>query len=178
MKNQTRADEGRGLAEMALFGVGCVNYPDIAATSPASQARPKRRNPYYAAALNTLVTLRQRFPLAFARLNARKRPPLKVGIRDDIIAAAPEIDGIELGRALRLYTGGRAYVENCVAGAQRIGLDGQVAGIVTAGEARWPPKGTPPQAAPAPAPTPPPRLTLAGLKEAAMKRKLAAGGAS
>jgi hypothetical protein len=40
MTNQTRANEGRGLA--VAFGVGCVNSQNIAATSPATQARTKR----------------------------------------------------------------------------------------------------------------------------------------
>jgi ProP effector len=174
MTNQTRANEGRGLVETA-FDIGCVATPENTVTPPAVQAPDRKRR--YEAAIPTLLILRQRFPAAFARLSARKRRPLKIGIRDDIIAAVPEIDAAEIGRAVRLYTGGRAYVEHCVAGAQRIGLGGEPAGIVTADEARWPPEG-PPSPAPSPAPAPPPRLTLTALREAAAKRKLAAGGAS
>ena len=138
MTNQTRANEGRGLVETA-FDIGCVATPENTVTPPAVQAPDRKRR--YEAAIQTLLILRQRFPAAFARLSARKRRPLKIGIRDDIIAAVPEIDAAEIGRAVRLYTGGR--VEHCVAGAQRIGLGGEPAGIVTADEARWPPEGPP-----------------------------------
>jgi ProQ/FINO family len=176
MESQTRA-LGRGLGEK-IVDSGSLADPQNTEISPAQQAPPKRRSPYAEAAIETLLVLRERFPATFARLNARARPPLKIGIRDELFAALPEIDAIEIARALRFYVCGAAYVKSCVEGAQRIGLDGQVAGVVAADEARWPPKPNPPQAAPTAAPTPPPpsRLTLAGLREAAAKRKLAANG--
>lgn len=147
-----------------------------------------RRRQWQNAAIETLLTLRQRFPLAFARLSARTRWPLKVGIHKDIAAALPELGAEDIGRAMRFYVTGIEYLRVCTEGAARIDLDGEPAGNVSASEARgaqsllaiaeaWRKQRTPPpQAAPSPAPAPPPRLTLAGLREAAAKRKLAAGG--
>lgn len=129
---RARADEGRGLVEIELEP---VTNSKNKASPPATQAQPRRRNPYRDAAVETLLILRQRFPAVFAYLNAPARRPLKVGIHADIIAAVPEIDAIAVRRALRVYCTGRAYRENCVAGAVRIDLDGKPAGIVAACEA-------------------------------------------
>jgi ProP effector len=155
---------------------------------PTHADRQSRRK----AAHDALLVLRQKFPLAFYRLSARTRRPLKVGVHHDIAAAAPELSESEVARALRFYVGDLRYHRACVEGAERVGLDGEPAGIVTAAQAANSAHsikgieakiaqhrhGRAPQAASAPAPAPPPRLTLAGLKEAAMKRKLAAGGTS
>lgn len=184
----TRANEGRGLPEMAV-GIGCVNSQNIAATSPATQPQPKRRH-WREQAIDTLLTLRQRFPLAFSRLSDRKRRPLKVGIHKDIAATLPELGADEVARALRFYVGDVTYHRACVEGVERVDLGGEPAGIVTAEQAansarsirgieakiaQWRRDRAPPvPAQPAPTP-PPPRLTLAGLREAAAKRKLAGG---
>ena len=173
MKNQARADEGRhGLAETE--NLGSVTKPENIAEPPATQAQHKRRNPYRDAAVETLLILRQRFPAAFARLNARVRPPLKIGIHRDLAAAVPDIDAIAIRRALHFYVSGQPYAQHCIAGAVRVDLDGASAGVVAACEARWPPKAAPtsPSAVSASSSSAlaPQRLTLAALKEAASKR--------
>jgi hypothetical protein len=94
MKNQTRANEGRGLVETA-FGIGCVTTPENTVTPPATQPQPKRRQ-WRDAAIDTLLLLRQKFPLAFCRLSDRKRRPLKIGIHHDIAAATPELGPMRL----------------------------------------------------------------------------------
>jgi hypothetical protein len=93
-----------------------------------------------------------------------------------------------------LKTGDVRYHRACVEGAERVDLDGNATGLVTAEQAANSARsikcieakiaqhrhGRAPQAAPVPtpAPPPPPRLTLTALREAAAKRKLAAGGTS
>jgi ProP effector len=65
----------------------------------------------------------------------RRRKPLNVGIHIDLQAA---LDGAvtprEVRAALRHYTGKAGYLSGSRTGAQRIDLDGNVAGIVTANE--------------------------------------------
>lgn len=77
--------------------------------------------------------LAERFPLCFAPQGAPKRP-LKVGIYADIRAAVPDLSSRKLVCALRDYTAGPLYLRGLVAGATRVGLDGEPAGEVTAEE--------------------------------------------
>jgi ProP effector len=76
----------------------------------------------------------ERFPLAFRGRGANK-PPLKIGIGHDVQLAMPELPPIALVAALRDYASGPTYCRNLTAGAQRIGLDGEPAGQVSAAEA-------------------------------------------
>jgi ProP effector len=180
MKSQTHAIEGRGLAEIVEYG--CVTKPENTTNSPATQPRHKRRSLYCEAAIEVLLTLRQRFPRTFARLNARTRRPLKVGIHIDIQAAMPDLNPIGILRALRFYIGDLRYQQACIEGAARVDLDGNSAGIVTAAQAKsaqhlvaiLETKNKQRQerrAQPAPA-SAPKRLTLADLRAAATRRKL------
>ena len=147
-----------------------------------SQNQSQNQTGKRAAAINTLLMLRQRFPAAFARLDLTRRQPLKIGIRNDIIAAVPEIAATEIGLALKIYAGHVSYLSQCVEGAARIDLDGEPAGVVTATEAAYAAKLVAKIKRGRPTPVPPPasppqRLTLAALKEAAAKRKPAKNGA-
>jgi ProP effector len=84
-----------------------------------------------------LELLVARWPRAFSIYEARRRP-LKIGVHLDILAA---LDGAvtpdDLERASRVYTANKVYRARCVAGAVRIGLDGEPAGVVTETEAKW-----------------------------------------
>jgi sRNA-binding protein len=166
---------------------------------PSSQPKTNAQVPSRAeiqawrkAAFDTLLVLREKFPLAFYRLSARERRPLKVGVHHDIAAAAPELGEGEVARALRFYVGDLRYHRACVDCAVRVGLDGEPAGIVTPDQAANSARSikgieakiaqhrrgrAPPVPAQSAAPAPPPRLTLADLRAAAAARKLA-GGAS
>jgi sRNA-binding protein len=93
--------------------------------------RNRVRNAWYAACIETLLTLRQKFPRAFARLNARIRRPLKIGIHLDMQAAIPDLDPVGLSRALRLYVSDLRYHRACTEGAVRIDLDGNACGTVS-----------------------------------------------
>jgi ProP effector len=124
------------------------------------------------AAITALLS--SRFPKTFF-VQESERQALKLGIRHDVLAAlGAEIDAKELGIALRVYTASRNYLGRLRLGAQRLDLDGNVAGTVTAEEAAHAqqrlhkPKQEP---APQVEPPKPQRLGLAELKIAAQKRK-------
>ena len=81
-----------------------------------------------------IALLAETWPAAFFEYE-RRRVPIKVGIRDDILAA---LDGAitpeELGAALRRYTGNRHYLRALAfpaAGAARVDLDGNPCGEIT-----------------------------------------------
>ena len=134
----------------------------------------------------TLTLLAGKYPAVFVLLES-KRKPLKLGIRDDVIAALPELKPNHVGTALHAYTGTPGYLMRVVEGAERIGLDGQAVGVVTAGEAahavkllefaraqrvpKMPESTTMTKSVIAPAEPPPKRLGLADLRRAAQARK-------
>jgi ProP effector len=154
-----------------------------ATTSKAAQ----RNRAWREARLDTLLTLRQRFPHTFTRLSNRSRRPLKIGIHLDIEAAMPDLDPIEISRALCYYVADIRYHRACTEGAQRIDLNGNPAGTVTASEAENSKRSVAGieaklaqrrerraavSAKPTPPITPSPkRLTLSDLKTAAVNRK-------
>jgi ProP effector len=144
---------------------------------------PQAPSAWKRAATDTLLALRAKFPACFAS----SRQPLKLKIHLDILAAAPEIHPVNIGRALKLYTSNVGYRRECVEARPRIDLSGNPAGAVTAAEAahaaellakqRKPRAGTPISSPPSAQSAPSPRLTLAALKEAA-KRKSISGNVS
>jgi ProP effector len=87
-------------------------------------------------ARDTVVALAELFPACFVMFQQRRRP-LKIGIRDDVIAALNgAITPKEASLALAIYCGNHGYLKACCkAGAPRIDLQGGVAGQVTAEEA-------------------------------------------
>jgi ProP effector len=85
----------------------------------------------------TLRLLADKWPLAFSVYEQRRRP-LALRIDQQITAAlgdtiAPE----DLTGALRHYVGNLWYLRSCVAGAVRVGLDGEPAGVVSEKEAAY-----------------------------------------
>jgi ProP effector len=144
-----------------------------------------------------------KFPACFVQFERRRRP-LKVGIVDDIQARLGDrIDRELLGRALRYYTRNTFYRMSQQPGAPRIDLDGNESGTVSEADAanaakdvaarkaalaqrkplavHKPPSepeqiGSPPipELVPPPAPEAAKRLSLADLRAAAQRRKVAA----
>jgi ProP effector len=70
------------------------------------------------------------YPLCLFRAHELRRP-LKIGIRDDIIAQHTELQPGLIVNALQIYTRCVAYWSTLKVGAARIDLDGHVAGVVT-----------------------------------------------
>jgi ProP effector len=82
-----------------------------------------------------IAILAEFWPNCFAVYEQRRRP-LKIGIHDDLTAAAAgAVTSAEIALALRFYTSNLAYLRACYAGADRIDLEGQVVGRVTEHEA-------------------------------------------
>jgi sRNA-binding protein len=77
--------------------------------------------------VDQLATL---YPLCFFREHELRRP-LKIGIREDIIAQHPELQPSVIVSALQNYTRCVPYWSTLKAGAAWIDLDGNVAGQVT-----------------------------------------------
>jgi ProP effector len=77
--------------------------------------------------VDQLATL---YPLCFFRAHELRRP-LKIGIREDIIAQHPDLQPGVIVSALKIYTRCVPYWSMLKAGAPRIDLDGNVAGEVT-----------------------------------------------
>jgi ProP effector len=133
-----------------------------------------------------IAVLAERFPAAFF-VRGHCRKPLKVGIRDDLVAVAPDLHPATLRAALRCYTGNAAYLDALRRDTVRVDLAGAPAGTVSADQANFAAellarrmiealaKAERAKAAAATAaPTPPGRLSLAGLRDAGRAR--AAGG--
>lgn len=148
----------------------------------------------------TIALLAEQFPKTFFVFQAR-RLPLKLGIREDIIAILGDaIEPKMLGQALKYYTHNYAYRLSQKVGRPRIDLDGEPSGSVSEEDAlgaakcvafererikalqaakgkakATPVLETPAPPPPAPEPPPPPaRLGLSALREAARLRKQAA----
>ena len=75
-----------------------------------------------------VLALAERWPKCFA-VDAKRRRPLKIGIAEEIRAAGLDVD---VSAALAYYAYNASYMKALVAGAIRIGLDGEAAGTVTA----------------------------------------------
>jgi sRNA-binding protein len=93
---------------------------------------PCKPNPAH----DTIVALADLFPACFVVFQG-SRKPLKLGIREDLIATmAGAITAKEASLALAIYCGNRCYLKACCkAGAARIDLSGNVVGSVSAEEA-------------------------------------------
>jgi len=134
-----------------------------------------------------IALLAELYPKCFSVYQGRRRP-LKLKIHLDIQAAQAALDGAitpaELHRALGTYCSNQVYLGHTREGAQRIDLDGNPAGTVTADEeahakatlagmrAKKEARTAIAKAAAQPAiPQPSKRLSLADLKAAAQARK-------
>lgn len=128
-----------------------------------------------------LELLAEAWPACFSIYEGRRKP-LKIGVRDDILArVAGAIRPRELSRALSVYCASPGYLRSFKVGAERVDLDGNPTSIITVEEAAHATaklarrrKRTAAAEQPAP-PPPPPRLTLADLRTSAAVRKAQQG---
>jgi ProP effector len=83
----------------------------------------------------TIEFLASTWPKCF-RVKLRERVPLKVGMGQDLAAAAAgAITDEEISVAMRVYVGNKRYLKALREGAVRFDLDGNPAGVVTPNEA-------------------------------------------
>lgn len=138
--------------------------------------KPSRRRRNARIIETTLALLVERYPAVFSMAEPR---PLALGIRDAIVSDNPALRPNCIGTALRAYASAPDYLRKLVEGAERIGLDGQPCGTVTAEEAAHAleqPKARQgkPRIKSQPAiqsPPVPPKLSLSDLRAAAQRRK-------
>jgi sRNA-binding protein len=78
----------------------------------------------------TIALLAQLCPSCFY-VARQERRPLKIGIRRDLAALDLGMDRPELDSALAWYVNGIGYLQSLRVGADRIGLDGAAAGVVS-----------------------------------------------
>ena len=95
---------------------------------------PSRRRRSRSKAIAAIGVLAERWPETFRVIGQRQ--PLKIGIFEDIVVAvAGVIKSSEIHSALAFYTGHILYLRALKDGTQRIDLQGNPAGSVTADEA-------------------------------------------
>jgi sRNA-binding protein len=78
----------------------------------------------------------QRYPKTFTHEPHDVRP-LARGIREAIVADAPDLPASIASQALAIYAAWLSYMRACIAGAPRIDLSGDPAGVVTEKEAMY-----------------------------------------
>jgi sRNA-binding protein len=78
----------------------------------------------------TIARLAQLYPACFY-VARQERRPLKIGIRRDLVALDLGVGRRELDSALAWYVNGIGYLQNLRVGADRIGLDGATASVVS-----------------------------------------------
>jgi sRNA-binding protein len=88
------------------------------------------------AALGMIEELSQRYPKTFTHEPHDVRP-LARGIREAIVADAPDLPASIVSQALAIYAAWLPYMHACIAGAPRIDLSGDPAGVVTEEEAMY-----------------------------------------
>ena len=80
-----------------------------------------------------IAYLAEAFPKCFAVYGLRRRP-LKIGVAADITPLIPFAED-DLKAALRYYTRSESYLRACMEGVDRIDLEGDTVGVVTAQQA-------------------------------------------
>jgi sRNA-binding protein len=110
----------------------CVDALDIAQI-PATLQAPDRRA-RHDSALQTVAVLAELYPAAIVAERWQPHRPLKIGIRDDLIATGL-LTPTECKAALRLYIVRLQYQKALAAGGPRFDLDGNPAGEVAPDEA-------------------------------------------
>src|SRR5262249_7741391 len=110
---------------------GPAQPPEFVHDGPPRGAAPMgTKNRRRAATLAAVAALVETFPAAFTSTDRR---PLKLRIRDDLIARGVPADVAPQG--LAAYCASTGYLNAMKAGATRIDLDGNAAGTVTGDEA-------------------------------------------
>jgi ProP effector len=92
--------------------------------------------PDYEAMRAMVEALRTRYPMAFPKRSIDVRP-LMIGIAQAIVADAPDLPPLVIGRALQWWTTRQAYLEASTVGAARVDLTGAAAGAITEKDATF-----------------------------------------
>src|SRR6516162_6706546 len=101
----------------------------------ALMSKEKQENDH-PAALGMIEELCQRYPKTFTHEPHDVRP-LARGIREAIVADAPDLPRSIVSQALAIYAAWLPYMRACIVGAPRTDLSGDPAGVVTEKEAMY-----------------------------------------
>jgi ProP effector len=107
-----------------------TNGGDIKSAADSSPLQFRQR------ATAVIVRLAEAYPRCFFVWEQRRRP-LKIGIHCDLLAATIAFSPGELNVGLKYYVGALGYLEAVLDGAERIDLNGDPAGSVTAEQAEY-----------------------------------------
>lgn len=104
--------------------------------SRAESSKPVKTSPPVDPIVLTIGRLQKLFPKAFPKSPAPK-VPLKIGVHQDLLAQsqAIKIPEADLKEAIKTWCWGTRYWACIVEGAERVDLDGNAVGTVTANEA-------------------------------------------
>src|SRR5262249_30070500 len=104
------ATKGAGPA-FRLCGSEAQKTKDIGNQSSSLPSKTKQANSEWRkTAIDTLLVLRQRFPLAFHRLSNKTRRPLAIGIHKSIAEQCPDLDPASIRKALAFYVNSDRYL--------------------------------------------------------------------
>jgi len=115
--------------------------PDPVVTTPTRYMSTRYKNTAPPVWVNSMIALLcETYPKTFF-LYERRRVPLKLGIRNDIMRAMgsgidPAQASAAVGWALRMYCSNSFYLDKIRTGAKRIDLDGKEVGCVSAEQAK------------------------------------------
>jgi ProP effector len=98
--------------------------------SKTQECATMSRNGWFDGVPETITALAGLFPGTFVEQQWLHHKPLKLGIRNDLVAAGT-VSETEIGRALQFYCRRPMYLRSCIVGAVRIDLSGKPSGVVS-----------------------------------------------
>jgi ProP effector len=108
----------------------------------SQKSKPARPKPaWLEQAQYGVELLKTYFPACFKDL--KDIQPLKIGIKQDLVKQLSNLSEIVVSdkacmvKSLSYYVNSIAYLKNVVVGANRLDLNGNIAGVVTAAEAKY-----------------------------------------
>ncbi|MDR5879865.1 ProQ/FinO family protein [Caballeronia sp. LZ032] len=138
LKKQLAQQARQAEQEAAQSKAAKAKKPPRARRAPAPTPPPPPAAPAKPVdpVVHTIGKLQKRFPLAFPKNPAPKKP-LKVGIFEDLMKHAEELQlsERELRAAIKVWCRGNRYWTSLAEGAARVDLTGAAAGEVTSADA-------------------------------------------
>lgn len=138
LKKQLAQQARQAEQEAAQSKAAKAKKPPRARRAPAPTPPPPPAAPAKPVdpVVHTIGKLQKRFPLAFPKNPAPKKP-LKVGIFEDLMKHAEELQlsERELRAAIKVWCRGNRYWTSLAEGAPRVDLTGAAAGEVTSADA-------------------------------------------
>jgi hypothetical protein len=120
----------------ARLGTGPAVLPDFGEKIEPHNFKLPTPKRVTVAAIKMRKVLAKRFPKCFQGFGKPKLP-LKIGILEDVFAAAPELSRRSVLYAIADYVSGSSYLQAHIEGAARFDLKGEAVGFVTAADEQY-----------------------------------------